>query len=27
MDRADHHDGRRNLLLKSLDAAGLGFDS
>jgi glycine/D-amino acid oxidase-like deaminating enzyme len=27
MDRADHQDGRRNLLLKTLDAAGLGFDS
>lgn len=27
LDRADHSDGRRNLLLKTLDAAGLGFDS
>ncbi|GAA3202784.1 FAD-dependent oxidoreductase [Microbacterium terregens] len=27
LDRADHHDGRRNLLLRTLDALGLGFDS
>lgn len=27
LDRADHDDGRRNLLLKTLDALGLGFDS
>jgi glycine/D-amino acid oxidase-like deaminating enzyme len=27
LDRADHNHGRRNLLLKSLDALGLGFDS
>lgn len=27
LDRADHDRGRRNLLLKSLDAVGLGFDS
>ena len=27
LDRADHHQGRRNLLLKALDKAGLGFDS
>ncbi|GAA4178996.1 FAD-dependent oxidoreductase [Gryllotalpicola koreensis] len=27
MDRADHHEGRRNLLLRTLDAVGLGFDS
>jgi len=27
LDRADHNDGKRNLLLKTLDAAGLGFDS
>ncbi|WEK12715.1 MAG: FAD-dependent oxidoreductase [Candidatus Microbacterium phytovorans] len=27
MDRADHNGGRRNLLLKTLDALGLGFDS
>jgi glycine/D-amino acid oxidase-like deaminating enzyme len=27
LDRADHNFGRRNLLLKSLDAVGLGFDS
>ncbi|HEY0246973.1 MAG TPA: FAD-dependent oxidoreductase [Gryllotalpicola sp.] len=27
MDRADHDRGRRNLLLRTLDAAGLGFDS
>ncbi len=27
MDRADHNDGRRNLLLKTLDAVGMGFDS
>ncbi|AYG02417.1 NAD(P)/FAD-dependent oxidoreductase [Gryllotalpicola protaetiae] len=27
MDRADHNYGRRNLLLKTLDAMGLGFDS
>ncbi|MEZ3159041.1 FAD-dependent oxidoreductase [Microbacterium sp. BWT-B31] len=27
LDRADHHAGRRNLLLKTLDALGLGFDS
>ncbi len=27
MDRADHDRGRRNLLLKTLDALGLGFDS
>ena len=27
LDRADHNHGRRNLLLKTLDAAGLGFDS
>lgn len=27
LDRADHDGGRRNLLLKSLDALGLGFDS
>ena len=27
MDRADHNRGRRNLLLKTLDALGLGFDS
>ncbi|GAA4157580.1 FAD-dependent oxidoreductase [Gryllotalpicola daejeonensis] len=27
MDRADHNYGRRNLLLKTLDALGLGFDS
>jgi glycine/D-amino acid oxidase-like deaminating enzyme len=27
LDRADHNDGRRNLLLKTLDALGLGFDS
>jgi glycine/D-amino acid oxidase-like deaminating enzyme len=26
-DRADHHQGRRNLLLKTLDALGMGFDS
>ena len=25
--RADRHDGRRNLWLRALDAAGLGFDS
>jgi glycine/D-amino acid oxidase-like deaminating enzyme len=27
LDRADHSDGRRNLLLRTLDAVGLGFDS
>ncbi|GAA2038199.1 FAD-dependent oxidoreductase [Agromyces tropicus] len=27
LDRADHHGGRRNVLLKTLDAVGLGFDS
>jgi glycine/D-amino acid oxidase-like deaminating enzyme len=27
LDRADHNAGKRNLLLKTLDAAGLGFDS
>ncbi|WP_404431076.1 FAD-binding oxidoreductase [Microbacterium lacus] len=27
LDRADHNRGRRNILLKSLDALGLGFDS
>ena len=27
LDRADHNEGKRNLLLKTLDAAGLGFDS
>ncbi|MDQ1571488.1 MAG: hypothetical protein QOF79_2162 [Actinomycetota bacterium] len=27
LNRADHNGGRRNLLLKTLDAAGLGFDS
>lgn len=27
LDRADHSAGRRNVLLKALDAAGLGFDS
>jgi glycine/D-amino acid oxidase-like deaminating enzyme len=27
LDRADHRNGRRNLLLRALDAAGLGFDS
>jgi glycine/D-amino acid oxidase-like deaminating enzyme len=27
LDRADHQHGRRNLLLKTLDAVGLGFDS
>ena len=27
MDRADHNGGKRNLILKTLDAAGLGFDS
>jgi len=25
--RADRHEGRRNLWLRALDAAGLGFDS
>lgn len=27
LDRADHSAGRRNILLKTLDALGLGFDS
>ena len=27
MDRADHRQGRRNLLLKALDAVGMGFNS
>ncbi|TPW77308.1 NAD(P)/FAD-dependent oxidoreductase [Schumannella soli] len=27
LDRADHSEGRRNVLLKALDAVGLGFDS
>ncbi|GAA1861026.1 NAD(P)/FAD-dependent oxidoreductase [Microbacterium koreense] len=27
LDRADHNEGRRNILLKTLDALGLGFDS
>lgn len=27
MDRADHNEGRRNLVLRALDAVGLGFDS
>lgn len=27
IDRADHREGRRNLFLRALDAAGLGFDS
>ena len=27
LDRADHRSGRRNLFLRALDAAGLGFDS
>ena len=27
LDRADHRRGRRNLFLRALDAAGLGFDS
>ncbi|MDO8336820.1 MAG: FAD-binding oxidoreductase [Microcella sp.] len=27
LDRADHREGRRNLLLRTLDAVGLGFDS
>ena len=27
LDRADHHAGRRNVLLRTLDRMGLGFDS
>lgn len=27
LDRADHREGKRNMLLKTLDALGLGFDS
>ncbi|AWB91539.1 NAD(P)/FAD-dependent oxidoreductase [Aeromicrobium chenweiae] len=27
LDRADHHEGRRNLMLRTLDRLGLGFDS
>jgi glycine/D-amino acid oxidase-like deaminating enzyme len=27
LDRADHNEGKRNMLLRTLDAAGLGFDS
>jgi glycine/D-amino acid oxidase-like deaminating enzyme len=27
LDRADHDNGRRNLLLRTMDALGLGFDS
>lgn len=27
LNQADHHQGKRNLLLKTLDAVGLGFDS
>ena len=27
LDRADHQEGRRNLLLRTLDRLGLGFDS
>ncbi len=27
LDRADHREGRRNMLLRTLDALGLGFDS
>ena len=27
LNRADHNEGKRNLLLRSLDAVGLGFDS
>ncbi|KQY54638.1 FAD-dependent oxidoreductase [Aeromicrobium sp. Root495] len=27
LDRADHHEGRRNLFLRTLDRMGLGFDS
>jgi hypothetical protein len=27
LDRADQRSGRRNLWLRALDAAGLGFDS
>ncbi|WP_296665477.1 FAD-dependent oxidoreductase [Demequina sp.] len=27
LDRADHREGRRNLLLRGLDAVGMGFDS
>jgi glycine/D-amino acid oxidase-like deaminating enzyme len=27
LDRADHHGGRRNLFLRTLDRLGLGFDS
>ena len=27
LDRADRHEGRRNLFLRALDAVGLGFDS
>ncbi|MCR6711590.1 MAG: FAD-binding oxidoreductase [Demequina sp.] len=27
LDRADHNKGKRNLLLKTLDAVGMGFDS
>ena len=27
MDRADHREGKRNLLLRTLDALGMGFDS
>lgn len=27
LNQADHNDGRRNLLLKTLDALGMGFDS
>jgi hypothetical protein len=27
LDQADHNQGKRNLLLRALDALGLGFDS
>ena len=27
MDKADHNDGKRGLLLRTLDAVGMGFDS
>jgi len=27
LDRADHNEGKRNLMLRTLDATGLGFDS
>jgi hypothetical protein len=27
LDRADHNEGRRGIILRALDALGIGFDS